>query len=529
MPTRPDMKKLFQNARDLRELIWKDQYRPRYHLTTSEGFFNDVNGTLFWNNRYHLFYLGREPIPNLTLAEEEYWVATWDHFSSHDLLHWIQHPPAIRPKQDGSTPRGIYSGGAIKHAPRPTLIYHVPGQGTCIAIAEDDDLIEWKELPQNPVIPIHKETDEFVVFDTAGWYENGTYCALVGNKNKRPGYEGDCTSLFISTDLINWEYQGPFYQSRREWTLEEEDAACPDFYPIGDKHMLLMHCHRPYKNTTHYYLGSYKDHHFTPELHDRMSWVGGQLSGPESLIDDQGRNIMFGWIDESRIGRKDLWGYEIDSDRQVKPGHQNLLAWASVVSLPRLLSIADDGTLAIDPVPELKSLRVNHKRIENISLDSNNEHTLDQISGNVLEIAVEIDPCNANHVGIKVFCSPDGSEETTVSYLPDDKLLQIDFRKASLAEDLEYVAYDPLTKKRVITNKGIVQKAPFALPENENLKLRLFLDRSVVEVFANGRQAITQRIYPTQAESTGVSLFAENGAAKVIFIESWDMSPTSRW
>lgn len=523
------MKQLFENARELREHIWKDKFRPSYHLTPSEGFFNDINGTLFWNNRYHLFYLARESIPNPNRKENKYWVATWDHFSSKDLLHWVQHPPAIRPNQDGSTPRGIYSGGAIKNAPRPTLIYHVPGKGTCIAIAEDDNLIDWNELPQNPVIPIHKNDDEFIIFDPAGWYENGTYCALIGNKNKRAGYEGDCTSLFVSTDLINWKYQGPFYQSSRKWTLEEEDAACPDFFPIGNKHMLLMHCHRPYGNITHYYLGNYKDRWFTPEHHGRMSWIGGQLSGPESLIDDQSRNIMFGWMDESRIGRKDLWGYEIDSDKQVDSDQKNLLAWGSVVSLPRLLSLAHDGTLAIKPIPELKSLRVNHRRIENIALHPKTEQLVKDISGKVLEIAVEIDPCDANHVGIKVFCAPNRIEETIVSYFADDKVLQIDFRKSSLAANLEYVDYDPLIKQPVITKKGLIQKAPFELRKNEKLKLNLFLDRSVLEVFANDRQVISQRIYPTKTESSGVRLFTENGTAKAIFIECWDMSPTSRW
>ena len=154
---------------------------------------------------------------------------------------------AVWRRPDETTSRGIYRGA-------------VQGQGTCIAVAEDDDLVESRELPQNPVIPLHREGDEFVVFDPAGWYEeeahslrdttshdsrssgvdrgptssgHGTYCALIGNKNRRPGYEGDCTSLFTSPDLVHWEYQGPFYRSRREWTLEAEDAACPDFFPIG--------------------------------------------------------------------------------------------------------------------------------------------------------------------------------------------------------------------------------------------------------------------------------------------------------
>ena len=53
------------------------------------------------------------------------------------------------------------------------------------------------------------------------------------------------------------------------------------------------------------------------------------------------------------------------------------------------------------------------------------------------------------------------------------------------------------------------QEAPFELAAGEGLELRIFLDRSVLEVFANGRQCITQRIYSTRADSLGVRLFSK--------------------
>jgi sucrose-6-phosphate hydrolase SacC (GH32 family) len=523
---RPDIQELIRSARRIRELIWQDPHRPRYHLAPPEGFFNDPNGALFWNGRYHLFYLAREPIPHPRRPGEEFWVAVWDHVSSRDLVHWIQHPPAVRPKPDGSTPSGIYSGGAIKNAPRPTLIYHVPEQGTCIAVAEDDDLIEWRELPQNPVIPLHRENDEYVVFDPAGWYEDGTYHALIGNKNRRPGYEGDCTSLFTSPDLIRWEYQGPFYRSRREWTLEAEDAACPDFFPIGNLHMLLMHCHRPYGNTVHYYLGSYRDRRFVPQLHGRMSWISGQLSAPESLIDDRGRNIMFGWMADFRPGAAALYGYERAA--KARPEERNLLAWASVVSLPRVLSLADDGTLAIAPAPELEALRLNPRRQTDIRVPAGKEVTLEGISGNIIELLLRIDPGDADAMGVKVLCAPDGNEQTAISYLPGERKLQVDFRRSSLADDLQYGDYDP-AREEAFHTAGMVQAAPFRLVAGEALELRVFIDRSVIEVFANGRQSLTQRVYPTRADSTGVRLFAVGGVARASVVEAWDMEPVAPW
>ena len=348
----------------------------------------------------------------------------------------------------------------------------------------------------------------------------------IGNKNRRPGYEGDCTSLFTSPDLIHWEYQGPFYRSRREWTLEAEDAACPDFVPIGNRHMLLMHCHRPYGNTTHYYLGSYRDRRFVPQLHGRMSWISGQLSAPESLIDDRGRNIMFGWMADFRPGAAALFGYERAA--KARPEQRNLLAWASVVSLPRVLSLAADGTLAIAPAPELEALRLNPRRQTDMRVPPGEEVTLAGISGNAIELFLRIDPGAATEVGVKVLCSPDGSEQTVISCLPGEPKLQVDFRCSSLADDLQYRYYES-DREEAFPSAGMVQAAPFRLAAGEPLELRVFIDRSVIEVFANGRQSLTQRVYPTRADSIGVRLFAAGGAARASVVEAWDMEPVAPW
>ena len=55
------------------------------------------------------------------------------------------------------------------------------------------------------------------------------------------------------------------------------------------------------------------------------------------------------------------------------------------------------------------------------------------------------------------------------------------------------------------------------------------LDPPVVEVFANGRQAVMRRIYPTRKDSVSVSLFANGAAAKVPTLEAWEMMPSNPW
>jgi beta-fructofuranosidase len=69
------------------------------------------------------------------------------------------------------------------------------------------------------------------------------------------------------------------------------------------------------------------------------------------------------------------------------------------------------------------------------------------------------------------------------------------------------------------------QVAPFALATGEALRLRVFVDRSVVEVFANDRLCLTKRVYPSRHDSLGVQLFATGGLAMALAGAAWEMAP----
>ncbi len=117
----------------------------------------------------------------------------------------------------------------------------------------------------------------------------------------------------------------------------------------------------------------------------------------------------------------------------------------------------------------------------------------------------------AKQVGIKVCRSPDREEETLIVYDAGERKLKIDTGKSSLAE-----------------GQKTVESAPYALTSGEPLSLRVFVDRSVVEVFAaDGRQALVRRIYPVRVDSTGVSVFANGGPARVRELCCWQMAPSN--
>lgn len=505
-----------RGARELRGRLWNDPHRPRYHLMPPDGFWNDINGTIYWKGRYHVFFLGRLAPDLATILggkDSDHARETWLHASSRDLVHWIHHPPALVPVFDGSMPRGIYSGDMMDNMPVPTIIVHVPGQGTCLYTAEDDELIRWRPHPKNPVIPAAGAPPEAVIFDPCGWKDGDNYYALVGNKNKTPGYEGDSTTLFCSRDLEHWEYRGPFYKSDRRWTEEYMDCACPDFFPIGDRHMLISHVHRPW-NHLQYYIGRLDKNaeRFLPEQHGFMSWPGGSICAPETLLDGKGRRIFWGWIMETK---------------------SNTNGWSSVASLPRVLSLAADHSLRIEPAPELEVLRHNPRHRENVTLRAGQELMLEGVRGDCLEISAVFEPGDAAEFGIKIRCSPDGAEQTAIICAPAAQALKTELSKSTLDPSVRYACMNAdWAKERDIPEDkrfATEQVAPLALKPGEPLRLRVFVDRSVVEVYANERQCITQRIYPTRPDSVGVALFARGGTAKLSSLDAWDMSPVNSW
>ena len=111
--------------------------------------------------------------------------------------------------------------------------------------------------------------------DPCAWLQGKTYYAAV-NKRKPEG-DGDAAFLFKSQDLRHWDYVHSFYRSQRRWTEGDEDCAVPDFFPLGDRHMLLF-C--SLVQGTQYYIGHLENETFYPALHGRnLALPAGAGSG----------------------------------------------------------------------------------------------------------------------------------------------------------------------------------------------------------------------------------------------------------
>lgn len=512
--------KLLMDMHDLRQKLLKDPYRPQYHFLPPEGSWNDINGTFYWNGRYHLHYL--QKIENQNDQEHyRHFFSCWGHISSRDLLHWRYHPVAVMEGPCTGYDRGYVASGSsmIDRDGIPTIMAEVRGRGIFMFQSHDADLDRWERLTSEPVV--YDQDERYPecwtkVMDTDVWREEDMYYSLIGQKSFAKGYErGDCVSLFSSKDMKEWKYEHPFYQSREEWTEDIEDCACPNFFPLGDRHMLVMHTHLPYTKVQ-YYIGRYEDHVFHPEQHGQFSQPASLMGGPRLLLDGKGRRLFWGWL------------------RDPRPASE--CGWNSIMTLPWVVYPGSENELKVRPAEELEQLRYAPMQAEDIEVCSG-EAALDGMQSNCMEMRMTVRPGNCGRWGIKLCCSPDGEEETVITYDRAAQQFVVDFSRSSLDPQLrKYLVYHdgsktdfPWGKNAQPPENPYVSDQKVAYAEKEAMELRIFVDRSVIEVFVNNDICLTQRIYPTREDSLGIRLFAQNGSARFQNIEKWEMDATNAW
>ena len=480
-------------VRSFRDKLLADPYRPVYHFAIPEDYAApfDPNGCIYWEGRYHMFYIYQDQGTHV-----------FGHVSSLDMVHWVQHPKALYPTNETKV-AGIFSGNCfVNKKGEATMIYHGVGQGNSISLSRDPLLDKWKQLPSNPIIPnpengtaianeAEKESYEvpYASWDPYGWLEGDTYYAIFGGK--RP-------AIFKATELDQWKYVGDLFGSYLPEVAKSEDVSCPDFFDLGGKKVLLCISHHL---GCRYYIGSWKNEQFYPESHSMMTFADNTYFAPESLLSPDGRRVMWAWLFDAR-----------SRDEVMKSG------WSGMMSLPRELFLKKDNTMGMRPVKELRSLRYNEKPFTNQSVEQ--VKPLTDAAGDVKEIWVEIDPQKATKYGVRILESKDGKEYGMVYYDATRKKLVLDVSRLHAIESA------PVTPLGLPFKS--VEEAPFELAKGEKLTLNIFIDKSIIEVYANETQALVRtNAFASEASEKNISLFSEGGAATFKNIKVWDMIPSN--
>lgn len=480
-----------------------DRHRPRYHFIPPEHWMNEPHGPLWFRGRYHLFYQHNPHGP--------YWHQIhWGHTVSDDLVHWRDLPYALVPERDAVDPDGCWSGSVVVDDDgAPTIFYAAgddrrsPNQAVALARSTvlndgDLDLTRWVKqarpvVIQQPGIGLFGEfRDPFV------WKEGDTWYMLVtsGIPNR-----GGAALLYTSPDLIQWTYRNPLYVGDVRKYPETGDVwELPVFMPLGRdnrghlKHILVINPwfagpSPHYCKYIFYWIGVWDraGYRFLPDNDEpQVIDLGEHFIGPSAMIDDQGRIILF------TITRGGL-----------SPRKEYDLGWANNAGLPVVLTLRDDGRLGVDPIPELHSLRKERLlSLREQSLDEANRR-LGDVRGAMLEILIEMERGTADRYGLIVRRSADGEEETLLCYDATTARLHVDRQRSSLDPDMEHNVVGGTLDLR-----------------DENLRLHVYLDHSMVEAYANGLKSLTTRVYPLHQDALGLRVWG-NSTATVKCLDVW--------
>lgn len=464
-----------------------------YHLMHPGGdsMPGDPNAAFHLDGIYHLHYIIGHPRQD----KKSY---SFVHVTSPDMLHWTWQPTKLHPAFTG---HGMFSGtGFITKEGRPAVIYH--GQASNrnqIAIAKDRQLSDWYKPyavdvrnPDGSEAAIgHWDPDCFLIDDT--------YYAFSGGLQQ---------PLFRSTDLRNWTLIGDLLRHDLQDTMIGEDISCPNFFKLGDRWMLLCISHAL---GCRYYIGDWdaKAQQFVPERHGRMNWrreeqpVFGLFQrtdffAPESVLTPDGRRVMWAWL--------------------TSPGPDNALLNKTIQSLPRELSLPKDGTLRIKPLSELERQRFDPVTLTDVTIgnpilkygyetsfpptDAPALQRLAELEGDAIEIRMVIprDQATRKLFGFTLFGNSEGGG-LPIMLRPETGALRVG-----------------------------TTEAPFAvadLPDGEDLELRIFIDRYLVEVFANDRQALLAAHLDSTGKQ-GLDAFTVGTETTIKRLEIWKLRPTNQ-
>ncbi len=488
-----------------------DPHRPIYHYVNPEGNLNDPNGLCFWKGQWHLFYQAFPP---------EDTRQHWGHAISDDLIHWRDLPYAIYPNPEYQ----CFSGSALAEDDRVIAMYHGTRVGNMVAVSSDPLLLNWQKVSGKAVIPSAGPDDPYAVFDPCIWEKDGMYYSLSGGR-RTVGSDDKLVRanfLFRSKDLAKWEYMHHFVEEDM-FTRVGDDGACPYFWPIGNKYILPFFSHT---SGGQYLLGDYdKDRDkFVVTNHGNFNfeaWGPGGVHAPSAAPDGEGGVIII---------------------FNMNPGKPTE-GWNQIMSLPRQLTMISENTIGMEPAGNIESLRYDHQELGSMTLPANQEIVLENINGNAMEIIAEIDLQEAQMIELNVLRSPNKEEFTKIAFFKDRGKRQI--RPYNFPDVLVYLDV-PRQPDSILSNAPDVyaslitiessyssilpeaksrapETGPIILGEDEMLKLRVFVDKSVVEVFVNGRQCVAQRVYPGLEGSTGVSLRAQGSDAELLTLNAWQM------
>lgn len=467
----------------------REKYRPAFHHTPLYGWMNDPNGMFYKDGRWHLYY-------QYNPYGSKWQNMTWGHSVSDNLVNWEHLPEAIRPNGLGS----VFSGScAVDHDNtagfgNDAVIALYTSAGTSqmqsLALSTDGGLT-FNIYPSNPVLTLESEARDPKVFWNDSTKEWNMILAHALDHEML---------IFSSPDMKSWTLQSSFGKG-----LGAQGGVweCPDLFelPVAgtDEKKWVLLCNinpdGPFGGSgTQYFVGDFDGKTFKADTdaagNVSTKWLdyGKDHYATVTWSDaPDGRRVALGWMSN--------WQYAADVPT---------MQFRSANTLPREMGLfrAPDGEVYASsaPSPELEALRGKlAAKVKKTTVGRKaRSFALPSENGGICEILMDIEASKAKTVNIGL--SNSQGEKVVMQYDSAAATLSFDRTQSGITDFSEGFPAVTVTPTHEASGR---------------IALRIFVDRSSMEVFGNGGEFVMTNLVFPRTPYTALSVSAEGGNAKI--------------
>lgn len=470
--------------------------RPRFHGMPAGAWTNECHGMYYSEGRYHLFFQKNADGPYMARLH-------WGHISSANLYDWREEKIALAPGEPYDI-KGCWSGCVFSDekltSGKPEILYTaVDYEKATIAKATTTDpaLVSWIKSDDNPIInghPVGLSDD----FRDPYFFRNGDNAYIIVGTSKDG--KGAVTLHRYNEASSSWSNDGDIFFSAQSKSRDGRFWEMPSITPMGDKWLFAV---TPLETSTGvktlYWTGGIdNDGHLkpmsgfdNPRQIELISREGFGLLSP-TVYNHDGRTIALGIVPD-KLSANDNWE----------------LGWAHCYSLPREWSLDANGALLQKPCRELAGMRSEISYSQSgITLDG--VRSLAPVNGRSVEIEAVFEVGDVPF-GFNLFKNSTG--EAKIIYNPSTAELVADFSSLN----------------RLVNDNGVFDGVyRGVLPETPSrgseLKLNIFVDHSIIDIFVNDKWATSIRVFPTDADADEIEVVS-NGMTIVKNLKAWNLSP----
>lgn len=460
--------KIEQDLNDYHSNKYKNIWKNNFHIEMPFGLVNDPNGLSYYNNKFHIFY-------------------QWNPFGcEHKNKHWglvktsdfinFSKPEIILKPEDWFDKNGCYSGGAFVKGDTLKLFYtgNVKDENNnresyqCIVDYHKDGSFEKK----GPVI--YKQPDGYTSHfrDPMIFVENELYYMVLGAQTD--DLKG-CALIYKSKDIEKWEIAGELKTNMKDFGYMWE---CPNMVKLNNRKYAFIFSPQGLESQEFRYQNIYQSGYVIGNLdlneislknHSEFKELdmGFDFYAPQ-IFNHNNKNIMIGWVGMP------------DKDSEYPSSE---CGWMFQLTMPRVLEYKDNK-LYQKPFYEIYKLRKNE--ILNIRDTVYKDYNVKLDSRNV-EIKLDLDL--------------NESRFTEIKFKFDDEYISLNYD-----EKEEVVIIDRNNMR--LGGKGIRK---FKLEAENSLKLHMFIDSSVMEIYyQNGIETTTFTYFPEKGQEFKMQVKSDN-------------------